>query len=355
MSTLTPFPPMPSVSSERPRSVAITTGTLIKIVLIGLAAAFVWFVRDIVAVVFVALLLAAIIDPFAEWFARRRMPRGAAVILVYILLGAAVSGALVVLVPLVVHELKELAANVPALPFADYLGRFRDVTAQYGLQADAASAIQAVQNGITQGLASVFTTVGGAVAAVATLFVILVLTFYMVVEDEAARRSFRHLAPEEYQPYLAALLSKMQRKVGAWLRGQLLLGLIVGVSVYIGLFLLGVHYALILALIAGLFELIPYVGPVLSVIPAALIALAQGPLLAVSVLVLFLIVQEVEAHILVPKIMQKATGLNPVVSIVALLVGVKVGGVFGAFLAIPVATMAAALLEDLFSKPSNRL
>jgi predicted PurR-regulated permease PerM len=183
---------------------------------------------------------------------------------------------------------------------------------------------------------------------VAALFIVLVLTFYMVVEEKKARSYFRNLAPAEYQPYIEHLLQKIQEKIGAWLQGQILLGLIVGCLVFFGLSLLQVKYALLLAIMAGLLEVIPYVGPIVSVIPAAIIAFAQAPVLGIFVLALYIVIQQLENHILVPKIMQKVTGLNPIISIAALLIGMKVGGLAGAILAIPLATLCVVVLEDLF-------
>jgi predicted PurR-regulated permease PerM len=171
----------------------------------------------------------------------------------------------------------------------------------------------------------------------------------MVVEEDTARKYFRNIAPLEYQPYLAQLFSRMQKRIGAWLRGQIILGLLVGTAVYIGLSLLGVKYALLLAIIAAFLEVVPYVGPVLSLIPAAIIGFAQSPVTGLLVVGVYFIVQQLENNLFVPKVMQKVTGLNPVVSIIALMVGIKFGGLIGAILSIPVATMIAVVLEDLFS------
>jgi predicted PurR-regulated permease PerM len=211
-----------------------------------------------------------------------------------------------------------------------------------------------MRQSVANSFSSVFTTIWGVIGGLAALLVVLVLAFYIVVEDDRARKYFKNLAPVEYQPYISQLIGKMQTKMGAWLRAQIILGLIVGVAVYIGLSLLGVKYALLLALMAGLFELIPYAGPVLSLIPAVLISFVQSPIKGLFVIILYLVVQQLENNILVPKIMQKVVGLNPVVSIVAMLIGWKLGGVLGAILAIPVATMAAVLLEDLFEEYFNR-
>ncbi len=143
-------------------------------------------------------------------------------------------------------------------------------------------------------------------------------------------------------------MKKMSKKMGEWLRGQLILGLIVALAVYVGLTFLGVKYALVLALMAGVLEVIPYVGPIISLVPALFIGFAQSPVIGVLVVVLYVVIQQVENHILVPKVMQKVTGLNPIISILALLVGLKAGGLAGAILAIPLAMMGVVILEDLF-------
>ncbi len=335
---------------DRPHVISISTGTFVKAVLIAAGLAFAWFIRDILAVLFAAVLLAALIDPLAGVFARRRVPRALAVLLVYLVLIGVAAGAVLVLVPIVGSELSQLVGAIPTSPFWDVFGKFQAVTAEYGLQENVAAALRSLQSGVTSSFTSVFSTITGVFGALAAGLPVLVLAFYMVVEDESARRFFKNLAPEEYQPYLSRLFSKMQGKVGAWLRGQLTLGTVIGVTVYLGLLILDVRYALVLALLAALLELVPYVGPILSVIPAVLIAFGQSPVKALSVLVLYVVIQQLENNILVPKIMQKATGLNPIASIVALLVGVKVGGFVGALLSIPVATMAAVVLEDLFTK-----
>lgn len=344
-----------SAVSDKNHVITISTGTFVKAILFGLGLWFLWYVREVVAVIFMAVLLAALIDPLADALARRRVPRTVTVIVVYILLAALLSFVVIQIVPVIFDQLSQFVANISTSPILGYLGRFRAATAEYGLEDNLRSALQSIQTGITSSFTSVFSTITGVIGAIATIFVVFVLTFYMVVEEEAVRRYFKNLAPEEYQLYLSGAFSKMQKKVGSWLRGQLALGLIIGIAVYIGLSLLGVHYALLLAVIAGLLEFVPYLGPILSLSPALIIAFGQSPLKALSVVVLYLVIQQLENNILVPKVMQKATGLNPVISIVALLIGAKVGGFLGAVLSIPLATMSSVLLEDLFHGDSARL
>ncbi|MFC1788123.1 AI-2E family transporter [Patescibacteria group bacterium] len=326
--------------------------TIIKIIAVFLGILLLWFLRDVVAIVFVALLLAALIDPFADYFAKNNIPRGLAVIIVYIVLGAIITLTTVLFVPVLAEQFNQLMEVLVSWyeRIAETLVKFQAISIEHGFDSEVKDSLKSFQQGISNAFGSVFSTLQSFVEWVAGMFLVLVLAFYMVVEEDKARKYFKNLAPAEYQPYIAQLIGKMQKKIGSWLRAQLILGLIVGLTVYIGLSIIGVKYALLLALIAALFEIIPYVGPVLSIIPAALIGFSQSLLIGLLVLALYFVVQQIENNVLVPKVMQKITGLNPIISIVALLIGIKLGGVLGAVLAIPVATMAAVVLEDLFNE-----
>lgn len=333
-----------------PQSVSISTATFIKAVLIVLGLWFLWFIRDIVAIFVASILLAALIEPFASWFAARRIPRGLAVLIVYTCLLSLTAIVILLFVPIVSEQSGQLIANFSSsyAQTMESLGQFRQVSADYGFADNLANSLTALQTGITDSFSSIFSTVWGVLGGMAAMFIVLVLSFYMVVDEERMRKYFRSLAPIEYQPYVAHLMKKMSRKMGEWLRAQLILGLLVATAVYIGLSLLGVKYALVLALIAGVLEVVPYVGPIISLVPAAIIGFAQSPVIGLAVIILYLVIQQLENNLLVPKIMQTVTGLNPIISILALLVGLKAGGLAGAVLAIPLAMMGVVILEDLF-------
>ena len=321
------------------------------LVIIGLL----WMLRDVVAMLFVALLLSALIDPFATWFAKHRIPRALAVIIVYFCLLATGTLIVILLVPPIMSQVQQFVSNFPQIfdGLTNTFSRFQDLTVQYGFGANFQSGFQAIQDGFSESFSGIFSTVTGFFGSLAAFVIVLVLTFYMVVEEDAAKRFVKSFAPAEYQPFLASLFNKMQKRIGSWLRGQLILGVIIGLAVYLGLTILGVPYALLLGLVAGLLEIIPYAGPMLAAVPTLIIAFSISPLKGILVLILFVAIQEIENNILVPKIMQKVTGLNPVISILAMLVGIKFGGLAGALLAIPAATMISVAVEELFSGSSS--
>jgi predicted PurR-regulated permease PerM len=213
-----------------PRTISVSSMTFVKAVLIVLGLWFLWYIRDIVAMLITALLLAALIAPFADWFEKRRIPRSLSVVIVYVLLGMVTSVVGVMLVPVVAGQFTQLFGTTPFGAALHQL--FATTQATFDL---ASEVLIAFLRGETSSVSTVFGQVRGFFGGVAALLIVLVLAFYMVMEEDTARKAFKNLAPVEYQPYLAQLIGKMQSKMGAWLRGQILLGAIVGAAVYAGL------------------------------------------------------------------------------------------------------------------------
>lgn len=339
----------------QPFDIHISVWTIFKVALAVLAIFLIWKLWGVIVMVFVALALAALIDPFADWFEKRRIPRALAVIAIYVVLFGLLGLALVALIPPMLSELSELVKNFGGL-WERAVGAFvnvQEVSAQYGVEQNIESALRSVEAGLSNAISGALGTIRGFFGGIVSFVIVLVLTFYMVVEQGAVRKALRAVAPPDYHHYLSGLSTRMQHKIGLWLRGELVLMMVVGVLSYIGLLILGVDYALVLALLAGFAEVIPYAGPIIASIPAVILAFAQEPVKALFVIVLYFAIQQLENNLLVPKIMQRAVGLNPVVSIVALLVGAKLAGILGVLLAIPVATALSVLFHDVFHEPEE--
>ncbi|MDD4994927.1 MAG: AI-2E family transporter [Patescibacteria group bacterium] len=335
--------------------VGISTMTIIKVALVALTLVFLWIIRDILAIFFVALILAALIDPFADWFQRHRIPRSLAVIFIYVVLLALLAVILFLLIPPLVEEIGQLAAN-----FEHYWEKITsgfNVVKGYaysrGIESGVERGLVAAGEWLTGAMSGLFGTITGFFGGLAAIVLILVLTFYMVAEESSAKRTFHNITPVKYQPYVAQLISRMKVKIGLWLRGQILISFLVGLLVYIALTILGVHYALMLALIAAAAEFVPYLGPVLASVPAIFLAFVQSPVKALLVLIVYILIQQLENNVLTPKITQKTVGLNPIVSIAALLIGAKLGGIAGAILAIPIATVVSVFIQDMLDDWSN--
>ncbi|HWR00012.1 MAG TPA: AI-2E family transporter [Candidatus Methylomirabilis sp.] len=338
------------MSNIQERSISISTRTIITVVATILLLRFMWEIRDLIALVFAALILAALINPFAQWAKKYRIPKGISVLAFYVVF----IGGLVTAILLVLPEIVDQAGRLGELVgkswqvLSGWIESLRQLSTQYGLSENLRAGVSSLQGQATTVVQKLFSTLTDLFGGLAGLVVVLVIAYYMVAQEEEALQWFKNFLPEDYQKFTTNLLREVQDKFGRWLIGQLSLSLIVGVLYYVGLRILGVEGALVLAILGGFTEFIPYLGPILGGIPAVLVALSQSPMLALLTLILFVIVQQLENHVLVPKVMQKAVGLNPVLSIVALLVGGKLFGIAGAILAIPVTTACAVAFMEIY-------
>ncbi len=326
--------------------------TFLKVAVFLLGVFFLYFIRDVLFILFFAIVLASAFDPIVSWFEKFKIPRSLAILLIYIFFLGAIALFIVTLVPVFITQAQELLKILPQY-FDRAVNGYESIVASrvFGdLDQLLSQATRVFGNN-----SSVFSFLSGVVGGVFSVVIILVITFYLLVEENAIKKTFRFLAPPRHQPYLTQLFSRIQLKIGMWLRGQLILSLIVGLMAFIGLSILGLPYALVLGLMAALFEFVPYLGPILAAIPAILLGLFISPLLALFVLILYLVLQRVENDILVPKVMQRTIGLNPLITIVSLLVGGKLGGVMGMLLAIPVATAMSVVIADFFESREEDL
>ena len=182
-----------------------------------------------------------------------------------------------------------------------------------------------------------------------TIIFLLVLSFYMLLEKEKLETRLASLFGSK-EERVKLLIVKIEEKLGAWLQGQLILSLVIGILSYIGLTLLNIPYALPLAMIAGIMEVIPVIGPIISALPAIFLALTISPFLSIAVAVMYLVIQQLENNLIVPQVMKRAVGLNPLIVILAIAIGSRLLGIAGALLAVPLAVViqiiAAEIIEE---------
>lgn len=278
----------------------------------------------------------------------RRLPRWFAILVVYLVIVGALTVIGLLIVPPLVGQARELWTRVPAL-----LDRAQTFLMRYGLLTDRITLEEAVRSApaspgnAVDTMAMAVTHVVGGLLGVLTIFV---LTFYLLLESGTLFTGFARLFPRSVRPRVEKAARKISTKVSAWLNGQLILAGTIGASAATGLYLLGVPYFYVLALIAGLGEMIPVVGPILSAIPAVLVAFAVSPRTALFVLIFFVVQQQVENHLLVPKVMERQVGVTAVTVIVALLIGGSLLGVTGALLAVPSAAILQVVVQELLEE-----
>jgi predicted PurR-regulated permease PerM len=326
------------------------------IVLAGIIVWCAFLVRDVLLIIYVSGLLAIGFSLIIRLIERqkvlpigtRRLPRWLAILVLYLTIIGTLTGVGFMIVPPLIEQSQQL---VKALP--EMFNRVQDFLIAKGLLSEHLSWQEAVAKAPSGGSGEAVGTVLGAVAGVVGglfgLLTILILTFYILVDADDLRDTMLRLFAPRERARVAAASRDITVKVSAWLGGQLLLGGIIGATSAIGLWLLGIPFFYVLALISGIGELIPVVGPILAAIPAVAVAATVSVNKVLLVVVFFIIQQQFENHVLVPKVMERQVGVSAVTVIVALLIGGKLLGIIGAILAVPSAAILQVVLAEIIA------
>ena len=315
--------------------------------------------NEVVFILFIAVVIGTVIRPVVAWLRRRGVPRIAGVLLVYLMLLILLTGFLLLLFPLIVEQSRTLAVAVPGYYhtlrewMVNYPNRWMMRLGRF-LPAALPSPLPTHQTG-PQMLASAEQALRYAALAAKLVFmaiVILVLAFYWTLDGPRIIQSFLLLVPQDQRERRSELISVMETKLGFYIAGQGVLCLAIGIMALIVYLLLGLPSALLLALVAGVLEAVPMVGPLLGAVPAALIALSIAPSKMVWVIVATLIIQQLENRLLVPRVMRKAMGVNPFVTLLAIFAFSSLFGIAGALMAIPMAAFIQLLLDHFVFHPA---
>lgn len=323
--------------------IKIDPWSIVKILFVLIILGLLYLIRDIVLIFFAAVILTFIFSPFVDSLEKRKVSRVLGTLLIYLLILFILIGIIVPLIPTLSQEVNFLIKKLPAY-YEDARQYFGGPDQGWpGILQQLFTEWSSKINITSQGIFSLLGTFFGWLFVVGTVFVI---AFYLTVQKEALEQTIKALTPEKYKESVARLTNLIQRDIGAWARGLLILCLVVGLMDYIGLKILGVNFALVLACLAGIFEVVPWLGPWLAGIPAVLVALTQSPLKALMVAILYIAVQQIENNLIVPHIMKRAIGLNPLLVVLVLLIGAKLAGPIGIILAVPLVTIGVILVKE---------
>lgn len=326
----------------------ISTGTFLKFFAIILGLILIYAIRDLVFSFFFAIIIASAMEPALERLKQWRIPRIVGVIMIYLVIAFLIFFIIYFIFPVLFEEFNGFARLYPVIQdqiisgiekfeitpfstlFSENVEKLLELPANFFLNA-------------SEGFLDFASYVFGSLFS---FFLIVVFSFYLAIQEKGIESFLKLITPLSYESYVLDLWQRSQKKLGRWFRSQILLGVLVGVLIFIGLTILRVRNALFLAIIAGVFELIPVAGPILAAIPAVLIAFLNSPLLGLAVVILYIVVQQFESNIVVPVVMRQAVGLSPLIVVLAILIGAKIGGFFGILLAVPITTVLAELLSD---------
>ncbi|MEK7548815.1 MAG: AI-2E family transporter [Patescibacteria group bacterium] len=321
----------------------IGTSTMLRFLLLILGLWFLFVLRDLWVLLFIVLIIVTALSPTVDRWAKT-ITRPGAVVSVFLLLLVAFAAIFSLLIPPLVEQLQEFSQRLPF--YAEKLSR----SDSNGFVASIADITRAnllnLSKYLTEFGSILFEKTIGVISGVVAVITVLILVFYLLLEEEGLRKIYRVFLPNDWRETFSETTRKISAKLGAWLRGQLLLMAIVGVLTTLGLLIIGSPYAMTLGLWSAVTEAIPVVGPFIGAIPGVTVGLAESPLQGFLALLVYLVVQQLENTVLVPKIMARAVGLNPFIVILAILIGNKLYGLLGVLLAVPLAAIIGVLAED---------
>lgn len=331
---------------EKVVKVEISLRSVLKVIAVLLGLVIAWQLQGIIIGLIIAYILMAGLAPIVDYLhGSLKIHKVTSILITYFLALFFVIFLAFIIIPPLVSQITDLFTN---LPF--FLSNAVKTLGFTGTEKEASSYAQNLINFTTGKLDSisgqVIQVTVGVFSGIFAFFTVAILTFFLLLERDNIKDNVFIIFPKIPKERSTRLAHLIEKKLGAWVIGQLILGLIIGIFTWVGLFILNIPYALPLAVVAGVLELVPIVGPIISSIPAIIVALVQSPVLGIGVAAYFLIIQQVENSILVPKVMEKAVGLSPILVILVLLIGGSLMGILGALLAVPVAAAVKVIYDD---------
>lgn len=339
--------------------ITITASSVIKVALFGLLMFLLWYLRDIVLVVLTAIVIASAMEPAIQYFERHGLHRLLSVIFMYLLVGTVFFAVLIFFIPPILSDaanfLKQLPQTLSSINISDTThgllpwGSVTDTISSADLLQNISSAISDTTGGI-------FNTVSAFFGGLTSFVLIVVFAIYFSVQQTGVDDFLRIVTPVQHQVYVLNLWKRSQDKIGKWIQGQLILAAIVGVLLYLGLVILGIPHALLLALLAAAFELIPVFGQFIAAVPAIAIAFADGGATeALLVVGLYIVIQQFESNLIYPVVVKKVVGIPPLLVILSLLIGFKLVGFLGVLLSVPIAGAVQEFVSDIDKKKTRAL
>jgi predicted PurR-regulated permease PerM len=317
------------------RKIDISHRTIIFTVLFLLGLWLLYYIRGILLMLFVAFLLMTMFEPLVKLITKIKIHRTLAVIITYVVVVGILGGVIALISPILAQETGNFINSLPT--YLSNIGIDSSVT--NNLMGTLVQQIGGVLNFTFSVFSNVF-----------AVFTVLVFTFYMLLGYEGMKKQLGGFLGEERGKKISKLLTSVETRLGQWSRGELLLMSVVALGNYLGYLLLGLPFALPLALLTGIFEIVPTLGPIIAAIPAVLVGLGISPWIGAGAAGVCFVVNQLENYILVPKIMHKATGVPPLLILISVALGAKLGGVVGVIIAVPFVLTIQVILQEYFAK-----
>jgi predicted PurR-regulated permease PerM len=337
-------------------SISITTGTMVRVVLVALCVFLLWVLHDLVLVVLTSIVIASFVESSVPHLSKIGLGRVFGIVILYAISLFVLSGLFYLFAPLLITEIYNfsifLASYIPDVSFLSYFQNEAFSGASDAVNSLAGNfsvaSLLSVSKAFIQNLSGgFFVAISFAFGSIFNFILIVLISFYLSIQERGIESFLRIISPIKYEDYIVDLWTRSSRKIGLWMKGQVVLALVVAVLIYLILSLLGIEYALLLSLIAGIMEMVPY-GIWVALIPAFTFSfLSSGISSALMVTGAYLIIHQFELFLFAPLIIKKIVGLSPIVIILSVIIGFELGGFWGAVIAIPMAIILMEFLNDI--------
>lgn len=319
----------------KPQTIEITPKTIIFTILFILSLQLIWLLKDLAFSLLIAFIIVSALKPIVEFLVSKRIPRTMAAIFAYIIFLFSIGYVFGLIIPSLISEVVHFSRMLPSI--------LQSFSNSFPTLFPLDSLVQYVPNVTTQAFDIVKGIFSNALFVISTLF----FGFYMLVEEDLIKKLLSRFLDEKKLNTITGIVEKTEKRMNAWFWGEITLMTVIGVMTFVGLNLIGMKYVLALSVLAGLLEVIPNIGPVTSLVPAFLIGISESYFMGFAMIALYFIIQQLENNVIVPMIMRRAVGLNPIVTLISLIVGGKLAGVLGILLAVPTTLFLDTVLLEI--------
>jgi len=335
---------MPKVSKKI--NINIEAGSIIKIILIIGLFWVLYRLFDLVLIILTAVVIASAIEPMTKKLISYKIPRVISVIFIYLFIVSMLAMIIYFFIPPLLDDLSVLTSSLP--DYIEEVDISSSDTALFSSGFSINDAIETFSSKLELISSNIFGLIGSIFNNILNFILVIVFSFYLAVQKNGIANFLGLVTPVKYEKYIIDLWGRSQKKIGLWLQGQLLLAVIVGTLVYLLMTLVGIKNALLLAIIAALFELIPIFGPIIASVPAIFLGFIDGGVsMALVVAGIYLIIQQFENQLIYPLVVKKVVGVSPIIAIIAIIAGAQLAGFWGVIISVPVASIMMEILNDI--------
>lgn len=343
--------------------VSISSSTILRVIVILFGVYILWVLRDLILVILTSIVIASFVESAVPRFKKIHIGRVFGVVIIYVLSIASLALLFYLFAPLLITEVYNFANFIshyaPGIDFLNYFNNqafsgAKDIVANLSQGMSVGTLLETSRAFIVNLSSGFFTTLSVAFGSIFNVILIVIISFYLSIQENGIENFLRIVLPIRHEEYVVDLWQRTRRKIALWMRGQLLLGVLIAILTYLVLAILNIQYALLLAIIAGVMELIPY-GILIALVPAVSFSYLSGGLsTALEVLGAYLIIHQFEIYLFSPLVIKKVTGLSPLIIILSVLIGLELGGFWGLVLSIPGAVLFMEIISDI-EKHKNTL